>query len=294
MSRCQIKTANTASSRCKIELGVYSKTVVLPIGARFTGLDEGDNEQTLEEWLESGIHAADPAKRFYPMPEMTNVEDTTSDNVTWESGMGITHVLREGNYGFTQDYERDSCLTTRLLAFNGQQFRVLVFDIQGNVQGVRLNDGFTGELCNIWSLQPRANTPSEYSEPKIQYSFTSPSEHKLREVIPTDVNLVELTGLEDVEMVIVKKNTDLNIKFQISCSGDDVTSELSPLGGELTAWITDSGAPTAAPTYDTIAQVFTIPTTALTGKSKLGLATPDILLGLKVGNKESELVKIPE
>ena len=292
-NRCVIKTANTAESRCKIELMRYAKILITPLSAIYTGLDSNNQEQTIEEWIEEGIHHPDPAKRFYPMPEITRIEDNSTENSTYTDDYGNEYIMAEGGFGFTQAYKGDSCLTNRLLNFNGQQFRIIIFDNLSNAQGVRKFDGFAGEIANIWSSQPKANTASELSQPTIKYMCNSPEEHKLREVISTDVNISEMKGLEDIVPVFVTDGQDLNITFELPCGGEDVTSELSPLDGETTAWVTENGNVTTAPIYNANKKAFTVSTSSLSAHNKLGLATPDILYELGITHFESELANLP-
>ena len=276
---CKVKTNNTAESRCKLELGLYRRVILLPLGARFTGLDENNQDQTIEEWIEAGIHAEKPENRFYPMPLFTNCEDNSEDNTEWTNGYGTTYVVREGAFAFTQNFERDVCLTRRLLDFNGQTFRALIVDNQNNIQGVQLADGFTGETCSVWVSQPKANSASEYSEPSIRYSFTNPDEHKRREIKMSDLAYGDIKGLEDVTFVDNGDDT-----FQIitaGCGNIDVTAELSALSGETTAWLKDGANPTTAPTYSNGS--FTIP-----AGGDWSLADPSVLYGLGVANKAME------
>lgn len=273
---CKVKTNNTAESRCKIELGLYRRVILLPLGARFTGLDENNQDQTIEEWIEAGIHAEKPENRFYPMPLFTNCEDNSEDNTEWTNGYGTTYVVREGAFAFTQNFERDVCLTRRLLDFNGQTFRALIVDNQNNIQGVQLADGFTGETCSVWVSQPKANSASEFSEPSIRYSFTNPDEHKRREIKSSDLAYGDIKGLEDVTFVDNGDDT-----FQIvtaDCGNIDVTAELSALSGDTTAWLKDGVAPTTAPTYSSGS--FSIP-----ASGDWSLADPSVLYGLGVANK---------
>ena len=276
---CKVKTNNTADSRCKIELGLYRRVILLPMGARFTGLDENNQDQSIEEWIEAGIHAEKPENRFYPMPLFTNCEDNSEDNTEWTNGYGTTYVVREGAFAFTQNFERDVCLTRRLLDFNGQTFRALIIDNQNNIQGVQLSDGFTGETCTLWVSQPKANSASEFSEPSIRYSFTNPNEHKLREIKMSDLAYGDIKGLEDVTFVDNGDDT-----FQIvtaDCGNIDVTAELSALSGETTAWLKDGVNPTTAPTYSSGS--FSIP-----ASGDWSLADPSVLYGLGVANKAME------
>ena len=291
--RCKIRTNNTASSRCKIDLGLYRRCLVIPTSAYYVE----SPTMTFEEWIELGIHAADPAKRFYPMPSFTNCEDNTEDRVVYTNPYGLSFPLRDGNFAFTQSFERDSCLNKKLLAFNNQSFRVIIFDNENNAQIVRTSKGITGELANIYVSQPKANSATDLSEPQISYSFLNPDEHRLREVVPTDLSWGEIKGLEDFKMNIIKDGANYKITFEVSCSGDDVTSELQAISGVTDAWLQQIGtnppvAIATAPTFDVVKGVFTV--TVLSAGTKIGLANPFVLFENGVSNVDCpDMVSVP-
>lgn len=283
MSNCKIRTANTGASRCPVEMGRYAKAIIIPKSARFTG-------GSLDEWIEEGIHGGKASERFYPMPEMTNVEDGSTDNVEWTDGFGNVYTLAEGNYGFTQNFKGDVELNKKLQRFNTQEFRVLVIDNVGNCQGVQLHDGFTGEICNVWVSQPKANTATELAQPTIRYMFLSPSEHKQRAIKGLDLDAGDFNGLEDVEMKVEFASPNFEITFSIS--GIDVTSELQAISAEETAWLTDNDAQVStAPTYSS--GKFTVASSVLEGKDILKLADPSVLYNLGITNKECTGVELP-
>jgi len=284
---CYNSQENTGENRCKKELSLLRRVVLTPPSAIFTGLDELGAAQTFDEWLESGIHAALPANRFYPMPTIESVEDKSSDNVEATTGYGTSYVINEGSIAFTQTFLRDYCLSKKLLSFNGQEWRVIIFDNTNQAQVITTSAGQMGELATIWASQPRPNTESEFGFPKIQYSFVNPNEHKNREVIDTDLNYMDIKGLENVVMNIATVTTNLVITFLTECGNQDITSELALLSGETTAWLGDTAgviaALTTAPTY--ASGKFTVTVASVT-QDKISIADPSILYGLGVANKE--------
>jgi hypothetical protein len=231
------------------------------------------------------------------MPSFTNCEDNTEDRVVYTNPYGISTPLRDGNFAFTQSFERDSCLNKKLLAFNNQSFRVIIFDNENNAQVVRTAKGITGELANVYISQPKANSATDLSEPQISYSFLNPDEHRNREVIPTDLSWGEINGLEDFKINIIKSGSNYVITFEVSCSGDDVTSELVALSGVSDAWLTGKNgyiAPQSqAPTYDQAKGAF-IADNSIASYDKIGLANPFVLFENGVSNVDCpEMVEIP-
>ena len=92
IDKCEPKTRNTASSRCKYEWGMFRRIVVTPLKKVYTGLDENNQPITFDEWLLRGIHAARTADRFYPMPYFSDSVSTTTSEA--EAAMERTASAR--------------------------------------------------------------------------------------------------------------------------------------------------------------------------------------------------------
>lgn len=285
---CFIKTANTATSRCNNEIGFIRRIILTPINAKFTGL-LGVAEQTFEEWLDAGIHAALPENRFYPMPLTTNVEDGSTDPQEWSNPIGDSEVVSPGFFAFTQSYRRDACLSNRLKAFNQQEFRAIKLDATRAEMIEEANGDLKGELCTVYATSPKFSTPSELQEPRIIYKFKNPNEHDYRKVFIHDFDPITLEGLEEITMTMVIATTNLEIKFYEKCSGVDVTAELAALSESATAWLMDTEGVISTlakgPEYNATTNKFTILLATITGGA-LKLADPSILHTAGVQNIE--------
>ena len=107
----------------------------------------------------------------------------------------------------------------------------------------------------------------------------------------TELDITDLEGLEDIEMVVVVGDTNTEITFRSGCGSYDVTSELAVISGIKPCWTLDGVEVTTAPTYAD--GKFTIANTALTTDKVLNLATPDVLYANGVSFKECSVgVKI--
>ena len=297
---CKIRVNNTAESRCRADLGLYRKVVLTPINSFYTGIDSSSQPQTINEWLWECIHAADPLKRFYPMPEARGIEDASKEDGIFTDDYGEDTVLFEGNFGLVQKFRPDACLNKRLFAFNNQQFRGIIVDNQNNVQLIRGASGDCGELFRVFVTSPKANTASEISQPTIRYEAIRSEEHKNRVVVPTDIQWGQLNGLEDLIMNVIKDGSNINITFSVLCGGDNISDELAALSGDITAWVGFNlvgGAVSflTAPTYDAVNSKFTIAASDIpVGAAKIGLANPSVLYGLGIGGFEcSDPVSVP-
>jgi hypothetical protein len=281
-----------------LDLLLYKVAILTPLSAFYTGLDANNQPQSFEDWINAGIHAADPVKRFYPFPEMRSVEDSSKEPTVFTDDYGEDTTLFDGNFGFSQKFRPDACLNKRLFAFNNQQFRVIIIDNENSAQVIRTPRGIAGEQFKVFVTSPKANTASEVSQPTVTYSATQSDEHKLREVIKTDLQWSELKGLEDIVMNVVKSDVNLFITFSPICSGDDITGELAALSEESSAWLqqTGTGIPTPinpAPAYLASTGSFKIPASSITG-DKIGLADPSVLQGLGIANMDCpDMVTVP-
>ena len=253
IDKCEPKTRNTASSRCKYEWGMFRRIVVTPLKKVYTGLDENNLPVTFDEWLLRGIHAA---------------------------------IIKEGNKGLTQSYNQDFCLSNRLASFNdGITRRAFIFDNKGKVWGCSRNGGKAGFESDLFCTTADITQASEISEPKVDYTFKVPEEFAMKEPIDTDLSPIELEGLEDVQMVAQRFNTVTEIRFYSLCGGQDVTSEMAAISGIAGCWLMD-GSPMSSPP-DFTDGIFKIFNTALTG-SELRLAAPDVLYANGLAFKECQ------
>ena len=278
---CKIRTNNTADSRCRLDLGLYRRIILTPMNAVFIGLDAHGEEQSFENWIMEGIHSSNPSSRFYPLPEVRGIEDSSKDEGIFTDPYGEDTPLFEGAFGFSQKFRPDACLNRRLFAFNNQQFRVIIVDNQNNAQMIRTSLGLSGELMRVFVTSPKANTESEISLPTIKFAATQAEEHQKREVVSTELSWGELKGLEDFNIKIIKSEDRWLITFDVSCSGDDVTGELMAISGQKDAWVPEL---TEAPVYNAELNAFEV--SNLTVGSKIGLSNPSVLFSFGVSNVE--------
>jgi len=126
---------NLGVSQCGFPLKVARRLIYVPI------LDaNGDyNQLTMEEaallasWTPK-FDAANPLDRYYPLPNMENVEDVRADTefFTWESGQ--KYKIRQGERTFIGRIPNETpSLYGRLQEWEGQQFGVYVIDNNGNL-----------------------------------------------------------------------------------------------------------------------------------------------------------------
>ena len=284
-NECGTNNRNTGKSRCAYDWGLFKKTIVTPVNAVYTGLDDNNQPITFDEWIMNGIHAANPADRFYPMPNFSDSVSTTEDRTTYTNAYGQTFVIKEGNKGMTQAYNQDYCLSNRLASFNdGMSRRVIIIDSNKRAWGCeKADDSFAGYEAKIFCSSADIVQPTEVPEPTIDYSFLEPEEFVTKKTITLDVRVSEIDGLEDVEMVVTEAGANKEIRFFNDCGNADVTSEMAAISGEAECWLLNGTSTTPAPTYS--GGKFTVSSTVLSS-GKFTLAKPDVLFKAGLTFKE--------
>lgn len=283
---CKAKFNNTGKSRCQIDWMLLKKVIVLPLGTEFTGSD-------IDDWLQQGIHKADPSQRFYPMPDITGVEDNTGDGSSYTNGIGVTTNITPGLVAFTQRFDPDVCLQNRLIGgFNDNITRSFLFIDQNNrIWGVKTANGMKGFTGRLYVKGSGITSPDNIAEPSISYSLTKAAEMENKWFVESDVAAEEIDGLLDVTMSVVTDSSNLLIKFSVDgCGNDDVTAEMQTIDGQVNCWLVGDtngyAAIGTAPTWDATAGAFKVASSAVASGKTLKLADPSVLYGKGVTNKE--------
>ena len=283
---CKAKFNNTGKSRCQIDWMLLKKVIVLPLGTEFTGAD-------IDAWLQQGIHKADPAQRFYPMPDITGIEDNTGEGTSFTNGIGVTTQITAGLVALTQKFDPDICLQNRLISgFNDNITRSFLFIDQNNrVWGVKTANGIKGFTGRMYVKGSGITTPDNIAEPSINYSLILASEMENKWFVEGDVPAEEIEGLLDVELAVTTESSNLLIKVLASgCGNDDVSAEMTAIGGEVSCWLVGDtngfAAIGTAPTWDATLGCFKVASSTVASGKTLKLADPSVLYGKGVAGKE--------
>lgn len=283
---CKAKFNNTGKSRCQIDWMILKKVIVMPLGTEFTGSD-------IDDWLQQGIHKADPSQRFYPMPDITGVDNNTGDGSSYTNGIGVTTYITPGLVAFTQRFDPDVCLQNRLIGgFNDNITRSFLFIDQNNrIWGVKTANGMKGFTGRLYVRGSGITSPDNIAEPSISYSLTKAAEMESKWFVESDVAAEEIDGLLDVTMSVVTDSSNLLIKFSVDgCGNDDVTAEMQTIAGQVNCWLVGDtngyAAIDTAPTWDATAGAFKVASNTVASGKTLKLADPSVLYGKGVTNKE--------
>ena len=265
---------------------LIKKVIAIPYGAEFTG-------SNIDDWIMTNIHAADPAKRFYPMPDFTGIEDNSSEGNSYTSGYGQETPLTKPLTGFRQTYTPDVCLQNRLVkGFDDNLTRsFLVIDSANRIWGVKTANGMKGFTGKMTPRASGATMADTIKEPTIAYRFTVASEMENKWFEESDLSAEDIDGLLDIKMSVVTYDSNLLITFATDgCGSEDVSAEMQTIGGEVTCWqVGDSNGYAniaTAPTWDAALGAFKVASTAVASGKTLKLADPSVLYGKGVSNKE--------
>jgi hypothetical protein len=280
-NKCSLKFANTRNSRCKMDWSAVQKVVLIPIGARFTGLDPNSTVETFDEWLDRNIQLADPMYRFYPLPISSSLTDNSTEDTTWSDDAGNTYPMMDGKPALQQAYQHDYCLSKRLSAFNDNiSRRALLIDKSGFAWGARKTDGFTGFEVIVKTSNPGFDTFSERKQPTISYMFQKVGEFNNEKDYETlEMNIEECEGLENVYIKIMKNQTTYDVKIFAECGNEDITANYSTLLTTKKAWKTGADLSHLAivasdPTYSSVNNCFTFQVTDLTTNNLFIMSDP--------------------
>lgn len=301
-NKCSLKFANTRNSRCKMDWSAVQKVVLIPIGARFTGLDPNSAVETFDEWLDRNIQLADPMYRFYPLPISSSLTDNSTEDTTWSDDAGNTYPMMDGKPALQQAYQHDYCLSKRLSAFNDNiSRRALLIDKSGFAWGARKTDGFTGFEVIVKTSNPGFDTFSERKQPTISYMFQKVGEFNNEKDYETlEMNIEECEGLENVYITMKKNQATYEVKIFAECGNEDITANYSTLLTDATAWKTGPDlshlANVHAPTYSSVDNAFSFTLADLTTDHLFIMSDPAVLAGLTtpvLGIECPEAVVVP-
>ncbi len=302
-NKCSLQFANTRNSRCKMDWSAVQKVVLIPMGARFTGLDPNSVVETFDAWLDRNIQLADPMYRFYPLPISSSLTDNSTEDTTWSDDAGNTYPMMEGKPALQQAYQHDYCLSKRLSAFNDNiSRRALLIDKSGFVWGARKTDGFTGFEVIVKTSNPGFDTFSERKQPTISYMFQKVGEFNNEKDYETlEMNIEECEGLENVYITINKNSANYNVKIFAECGNEDITANYSTLLTDKKAWKTGADLSNLAnvatdPTYSSVTNTFSFPLDDLTTNNLFIMSDPAVLAGLAnpvLGIECPEAVVVP-
>lgn len=206
---CLVTMQNTGT-KCQPAMQVAKKIILVPIydndGVRnFLNLGVAINQATFTNL----INEPDSSKRWYPLPNIKNVDIPAVDPITEEFGDGSKFFIRDGTRTFTAlipGYEGSTTLKSKIEAARCTQMGVYLIDRVGSIYGMISSDGtqlFPMRLESE-SISAQMVWPTDTTVQKLQIKFDFHNEESdscIRQVLKTEMDnadLLTVNGLVDV------------------------------------------------------------------------------------------------
>lgn len=267
-SLCGRTVANTGQQDCDKSRGVIKKLAIF--NGEIAGSDYATEAALAAKLISNSKLSKDDANKLFPINEAQDVADTSEANKEGSLGLGFKTVLIEGKPAYTLKVFAGSDLVKRLRKFNNQTVRVLEFDANGTVWGVKSNGKFKGFQAKIFVTGNKAATGQNVEEgvATITVSFLSTSEYFDNAYWAEFTgNLEDIVGLLDVKMTYVSAASNVHkIRCEIEGSdligaynvGPDVGSAIAALVANFSATMNGSAITITTITYNSTEQVLVV------------------------------------
>jgi hypothetical protein len=274
LSLCSATVANTGEIACDKSRGVLKKIFI------FNGeVDSADyaDEQTLFNTLVTNSKLSkDDSDKVFVINEAQDIADSSESNTEGTLGLGFKAVLREGRPAYTVKVFAGADLLKRLRKFNNQTVRVLEYDANGAIWGVKSNSKFKGFQAKLFFTGNKLATGQNVEEGIATFtmSILSTSEYFDNAVWADigDYNIEDVVPLLDVTMAYVSNASNVHqISMEIAGSnliedysiGDEFGTTIATLDVNFSAK-SGAGVPATALTITSITYNSTLKTLAVT------------------------------
>jgi hypothetical protein len=202
---------------------VTKKTILVPIFA-----DDGTRNKVLltsvlnQTFFDNLVNHVDPSKRWFPLPEIKNVEDVRGENIseTFEDQSSV--FIQEGNRSFKAWMIGSSGtgagspqLKAKIEAARCVEIGVYIIDKAGNLIGKISSDGLSLEPIAVDSQSVSAKliktTDSTIQKLELMFNFSADEcDEDLRMITEAEqggANLLGLRGLLNIDSIIDNETT---------------------------------------------------------------------------------------
>lgn len=165
---------NTGIASCNFDLKRIAGIIAVPISSSLTAADVLDLKTTLQ----AKCVLDDRNARYYPIFNVTGIEDSSAAADYYTSGYGDMEKTTDGKYHLTMTV-RDGglCRHVNLRDFENEEHRYYLCDEYGQILGTKNSSGdgtgLTGTLTVMPFKMPTATEPSLY---QFKITFEQPDE----------------------------------------------------------------------------------------------------------------------
>lgn len=241
------------------------------IFARSSHTETAENFLLEASWLEEV-----KAQNVFPLHNMKNFEDNSTEAQYHEYADGSRKLMEQGDYRFTAYFDVNECIKKQLANFRG--FNEGIYLVYGDVvRGRTIDSGTNVVPIRVDELNVgKATLPAMDGTPEMimitvdLYDYRDLNDYDYSREMAWDVK--DLDGLTEVTLATSGTPTASEIIVDVSadCGGD--SKEISGLGTETTDWTVGSGTITSVTESSTVRGRYTIAGTTMAGD--VNLAAP--------------------
>lgn len=232
---CATRYGNTGVGTCFLEPDKWIGSIQVTSDFKIAQSDVA----TLQEFLATKIHAA-IGTRIFPGPKLINLTDNTEDSTINTTDYGTKIFVKDGFYDWTFRYQKGGVQLHQELAKNAGSDKYFLFFDKNNVIYGYNSDGFLkGIPIEQYLIPPwRLNTGSEAALYNQRF-IVDPIYLNNGNLgfLQVDFNLIDIVGLQDVELTILDQAANvatIQVRSKISDVNLYETFKTNLL--ETTAW----------------------------------------------------------
>lgn len=185
--------------------------------------------------MSTHVHNPDPSKRWYPVNDLEDVELPTAESRFQTSKSGRKFKLADGIKSFKGIiFESGSMFVAKLQGVSCEKFAVVLYDINGNMRGIRDGIMFYPIEIGGWNAMYMDPTDDNVSQCVISFDFDillKISRYWILSTADVNVNPNTLVGLIDANGQMANQVSPSEIIFAVT---SDYGDGLQLPGGTLT------------------------------------------------------------
>lgn len=302
LSLCSSSVANTGELACDKSRGVLKKIFIF--NGALSSSDYADEETLFNALVANSKLSKDDSDKLFVINEAQEITDSSETNTEATLGLGFKAIIREGRPAYTVKIFAGADLLKRLRRFNNQTVRILEYDANGTIWGVKSGTELKGFQAKLFFTGNKLATGQNVEEGVVTFtiSILSTSEYFDNPVWASlsDYNVEDIVPLMDVQMAYLSNSTNVHkITMKIADSnlisdyniGPDFGTTIATLDANFSA-LSGAGTPATAlaitsVAYDSALEALTVTYdstaySSATGNLKLIPPTPAQLDGADV------------
>jgi hypothetical protein len=203
LSLCSASVANTGELACDKSRGVLRKIAIF--NGEIAAADYADETTFFNKLIANSKLSKDDSNKLFIINEAQDIADASEANKEGTLNLGFKTTLLEGKPAYNFKVFAGSDLLKRLRTFNNQTVRIIEFDANGVIWGLKSGTKFKGFQAKLFFSGNKIATGQNVEEGVVQVSASilSASEYFDNPVwaeTPADASLEDIQALIDVTM----------------------------------------------------------------------------------------------